>query len=438
MLPEFSCNLLEALPLPPWKGKLDWSLHTTRKWERRIPFPSYVRRTTSTTTDSLKEQTTVFLRFTSLPVELQLRIFGFCSACTLFQLMHVSSAVRIEASKLFWANPATYFLVDASWLLDGGYPGYQCYDLAFMQNVQNIEIEYEPSTNSDICPRRARRDVIRQDRIAAFWDSVKQRFPSARSVVINQNGESGLWRSDGAVPRPLRILLQAHPCTLQASALVSERQDIPDVHGSTLTQPVKTWKRALYQMVAGDVWQKQEYRRRDTVLLPMKHWAGPAGEFERLKRQCFLVELQQYGLWPLAIEALDRYHFDCGKNEPFSCLWAGCDAYFKTPGAWTVHAAETHYQHPSQFSILPNEIKTLFEERARSLEASNRQVRMQFKRIKEEWNNVGENKQKEMKRAWRAQLGEGEGAFRNVEENTEEDRLWREFVQWTSPTWDCY
>jgi hypothetical protein len=82
--------------------------------------------------------------------------------------MHVSSALRADASKLFWANPSAYFLVDAYWLLDRGYPGYQCSDLTFLQNVQNVEIEYEPSTNNDIWPRLGEEMAIRQDRITTF------------------------------------------------------------------------------------------------------------------------------------------------------------------------------------------------------------------------------------------------------------------------------
>jgi hypothetical protein len=434
MRPEFSCNLADALPLPPWENELDWSLHITQKWEKRIPFSSYVQPTASATTNSLQREAASFPQFSTLAAELQLRILGVCPASTLFQLMHVSSTLRPEASKLFWANPSAYFLIDAHWLLEGGYPGYQCCDSAFLQNVQNVEIEYEPSMNNDIWPKFDGRMEVRQDRIAAFWDSVKRRLPQVKRIVINQNGEPGVWRGSDAVPLPLQVLMQARPCTVQISALVLEKHFHPGPGTNTETQARPSWRRSIYQLTASHTWEKVESRHSKTILLPVKRFDGLVGRFEALKQRCLRIELQQYSLWPLAIEALDRHHFNNRNNKPFVCPQPECKAYFNKAGEWTVHAAEVHYQHLSQFNFLPDEIRTLWEERARSLEDSLIQAGTQFRKIKEEWNNARLDEQSAIEYVWTKQLQDNNPW--DAENGANKGKLWRDFLEWASLVYD--
>jgi hypothetical protein len=429
MRPEFACNLLEALPLPPWRKELDWGLYITRKWERRIPFSTYVRPKISTTTNSFQGQATSCPQFGALAAELQLRIISACSISTLFQLMHVSSALRADASKLFWANPSAYFLVDAYWLLDGGYPGYQCSDSTFLQNVQNVEIEYEPSTNNDIWPRLGEEMAIRQDRITTFWSSIERRFPQVKRVVLNQNGEPGIWGGVDAVPPPLQALVQACPLRIEISVFVSKRQPLPNANTSTEIQPRQTWQRSNLRFGANHVWTELEFRPIKTILLPIRQFDGLVGRFEVLKHMCLRIQLQQYGLWPLAIEALDRHHFDNGRNKPFACPWPECDAFFDKAGQWTVHAALLHYQHPSQFRILPDEIRVLLEERASMFEDSIAQARTQFSRIKKEWGNAGQDERSAIRRVWTEQL---ENMWDAAREGASENKLWENFVEWAN------
>jgi hypothetical protein len=431
MSPEFACNLLETLPLPPWKKELDWGLYITRRWERRIPFSSYVRPKINAASNGFWGQATSFSQFGLLAAELQLRILSVCSISTLFQLMHVSSTLRAEASKLFWANPSAYFLVDAYWLLDGGYPGYQCSDLAFLQNVQNVEIEYEPSTNNDIWPRLGGEMAIRHDRITTFWNSIKRRFPRIQRVVVNQNGEPGIWRGADAVPPPLQALVQACPLSINISVLVSKRQPLPNADTSTKVQPRQIWQRSNLRFRANHVWTQLEFRHNKTILLPMRQFDGLVGKFEVLKHRCLRIQLQQYGLWPLAIEALDRHQFNNGRNNPFTCPWPECNTYFEKAGQWTVHAAVFHYQQPSHFSVLPDEIRVLLEGRASVLEDSIAQARTQFGRIKEEWDSAGQDERSAIGRVWIEQLEEtniwdaaGQGPSKN--------KLWKDFLEWAN------
>jgi hypothetical protein len=144
---------------------------------------------------------------------------------------------------------------------------------------------------------------------------------------------------------------------------------------------------------------------------------------------CLRIQLQQYGLWPLAIEALDRHHFDNGRNKPFACPWPECDAFFDKAGQWTVHAALLHYQHPSQFRILPDEIRVLLEERASMFEDSIAQARTQFSRIKKEWGNAGQDERSAIRRVWTEQL---ENMWDAAREGASENKLWENFVEWAN------
>jgi uncharacterized protein YbdZ (MbtH family) len=430
MYPESACNLLDILPLPPWRDALPWGLHTTSEWEKRILFSSYVKPSTSTACYGLQEQAASFPQFGALAAELQLRILGVCPVPTLFQLMHVSPALRADASQLFWANQSAYFLVEADWLLQGGYPGYQCCDLAFMQNVQNLEIAYPPYINNKIWPLRSDGTTgIEQAQITTFWDSVQRRFPQAKRVVINQDAASGTWRGADTVPPPLQALVQAGPCTMAISTLVPERQPLPNADTSTRIPPVSTWQRSQYQFTTSTLWTKIERKHGKTILLPVRQLPGLVGRFVGLKERCVRNRLEQYGLWPLAIEALDRYHFDLNRNRPFACPLPPCRGYFDKAGAWTVHAAASHYQDPTQFSILPNEIRVPWEERVRVLEESRQQAKKQFSKIWEDWDKAGLEEQSATERAWTEQL-EDKTLWDAAGEGVGENKLWRDFLAW--------
>jgi hypothetical protein len=207
MFPKLACNLITMLSYPPWKEGLNWSLHATLMWEKRIPFHSYVHPSAMPT--CFLGQVLSFTQFGALPAELQFRILAFCSADTLFQLMHVSSTLRPEASKLFWANSKAYFHVDAYQLLDGGYPAYTYWDLGFLDHVQNVEIEYDSGTdNRRLCPDPHGRREFQQDPILTFWNSFKKTFPNAMRVIFNDSADPPTWwKDEEPVTPPLRALL---------------------------------------------------------------------------------------------------------------------------------------------------------------------------------------------------------------------------------------
>ncbi|KAH7076790.1 hypothetical protein BKA63DRAFT_510779 [Paraphoma chrysanthemicola] len=118
MVPEFVSNFHTTLSHPPWTDTLRWNLHMTLHGEERVPFHAYVQHRQPVASGIF------FPLFSILPAELHLRILSFCSPQVLFQVMRVSSALRVEASKLFWAHREAYVQVPTSWLLSGAYPNY--------------------------------------------------------------------------------------------------------------------------------------------------------------------------------------------------------------------------------------------------------------------------------------------------------------------------
>jgi hypothetical protein len=261
MLPQFACNLKATLSYPPWNRELDWGLHTTIKWEKRVPFNTYVQ--PDCMVPRATKQDSLFPKFGTLPIELQLRILALCPGNTLFQVMRALPSLRTEASKLFWATPNVSILIKASWLLDGGYAGFTHCELPFLCHVQKVEIEYCRGDNDTISSRDDEGFYARQDVILRFWTSLVQRLPEAKQVVIVQSWlNPSWWRDEEPVAHPLRMLIQACPLGIDVAAIVLEEDSLAGIYNSF--SPTDVWQRSLYRPVAGGGWMKSHEPRGNT------------------------------------------------------------------------------------------------------------------------------------------------------------------------------
>lgn len=438
MLPRYACNLKATLPHPPWSRELDWSLHTTIQWEKRVPFHAYVNR--AYVVPCSTEQDYLFPEFGVLPTELQLRILALCSASTLFQVMQVSFTLRNEASKLFWATPNVSFLIKASWLLDGGYAGFTHCELSFLRHVQKVEIEYRLGDNDTISSRDdegfyARGFYARQDVIVQFWTSLAQRLPEAKQVIIVQNWLTPWWWDDKEpVAYPLRMLTQACPPGLDTAVIVLEEISLAGTHTPLL--PTDKCQRSLYRPAAGGGWVKShEPRGNTTVLPPTKRFQGPVGEFQGLYHRRERVSYQRYGLWPLMIEALDRYYFDNERNTPFTCPVPGCTTYITRAGEWTFHAVQLHCQGVITrdcISLLPDKLRAIFIERLDALSEVDSELDRQYIKLKKAWTTESREDRREIQRRWMDQLKNDPDW--DTGKKPGESRLWTQFWQRMYPT----
>ncbi|KAH7111812.1 hypothetical protein B0J11DRAFT_598455 [Dendryphion nanum] len=438
--PQNACILRATLPQPPWKKPLNWSLHVTIDGEERIPFHLYVRPSAA--------QTALSLPFSNLPVELQLHILSFCSAPTLFQIMRVSSRLRIEASKLFWADPNTFYLIELCWLLEGGYPGSTCYDMPFLSEVQNIKVEHQRGEDDKIGPllddgtRKIRHDLVRR-----FWDTVKKRFPRVRRMVISQNWESISYDKSGFPC--VKILVESCPLQIDISAIILEQTDPrkdnsnnnsnnnSDSDNNMVPPPTNERQQSLYQYTPHDGWRRLlPCPRFKTILMPMKRFHGPVGEFEGLRYISNRLTLRHFALGPLIIEAVDRHYFGEGRQVPFSCPVLGCDGFFNNAGQWTVHATEAHNVGSitqKRFEILPTELIEVFKGHERGLEVKGKELAEKTSRMYNKWNKEGAEERRNMEREWINQL-ENDEAW-DTGTAARESTLWEYFTMIMDPTW---
>ena len=344
----------------------------------------------------------------------------------------MSSVLRAEASKLFWANPKAYFLVSSNWLTDGAYPAYTHCNISFLPYVQNVLVDSREGTDQRIFPIHDETMVVRPERITVFWNSLTKRCPNVKRVFIDQNWLSSPRRMESQqVPRALRILIHSSPSDIQTSTfIVEETNDTPTVcSASILSTP--TCQRSLYRPSAGGIWalvkSPQPWK---TILPPAKKFNGPVGRYQQLDYNRTLTQLQRNGLWPLMVEALDRHYFYMGNNELFSCPSSTCNAYFQKAGEWTIHAAESHYNDwvtRDRFSILPRELRVEFEEREKALGRKEDEIRRIFNNMRDDWREGSVRKQREKERGWIEQL-EKDMAW-NTGTTPKESRLWQNLLQ---------
>ncbi|XP_014562180.1 hypothetical protein COCVIDRAFT_84881 [Bipolaris victoriae FI3] len=401
MLPEFICNFLATLAHPPW-------------------------------TNAIRHNNNQLLRFNTLPAELQLRVLTLCSASTLFQLMRVSSGLRKEASKLFWAHPDAYFVIEAHWLLNGGYAGYNHKDLAFLAKAENIQVDYDFGVDDIICPSGDETVEVQQDQIARFWEIFEKRCPRARNVIINRTWTPLSNRKEThCIPKGAQLLVESSPPRVSASAFVAERANVAaSIDASGLS--TQKWQRAVYHLCPDGLWKKSKVRQDwKAVLIPPKKFLGPVGRFFEFQYRGSLLFLEQLGLWPIAVEALDRWHFEGSKDSPFACPVAGCDGYFQKAGEWTRHAAEFHNQDrivDECMNLLPPGVQVELEDRRAKLAEKEAKIHQDANKIYEEWDIAGEKGQNKMKRMWQGQLSD-DPAWETGAESWGSNQIWQELYR---------
>ena len=420
------CNYLTIIEQPPWKKPLRRGIYMTINGEERTPFAVCVRPSDAATGSCSL--------FSALPAELQLRVLGFCCPSTLFQLMKVSSGLRKEASKLFWAHQGAYFVVEAYWLLeDGGHAGYTNDDLDFLASVENLQVDDGLAMDLWICPMNVDRTVQdRQDRIADFWNALKKRCPRAKRVIINRTWGPGLGREEThSAPQAVQLLVRSSPPGITTSAFVVEKADLPSPGN----------QRTMYQLCPDGAWEKtnsgQDWK---TVFMPAKPFTGPVGRFYELRHIDTRLWLEQCGMWPSVIEALDRHHFDGGRNIPFFCPGPRCSKsrYFQKAGEWIIQATEAHsgeWQYSdweesnrNRFIILPKAIRQDFERRSLILEGKREEIRQRLEELREGWDRSSRQERRKIRRTWQEQL-QNDPLWETGAETWQSNRLWQDFLQ---------
>jgi hypothetical protein len=382
-----------AISKGPWTKPLNWNLQATSDGEPCIPFAVYVQ------PELTRLPSPFFPQFRTLPTELQLRILRFCDSPALFRLMQVSSAMRVEAKKLFWSYPDAWYMVKADWLLAGGFPGHAHHAIDILPHIEQIEVSFDhmyslrQNWEAEIPRDPVEESVVLlqnvEDRVRAFWQTLQYRFPCATSVVVS---ESAPRKATESLPVDLKMMVEMCPEGIRASA--SFLKSVAD-HGYLLERSL--WRRDV--RATGEWQQVASSWMRHNILLPPKDFRGPVGAYDctyyKLHRYC----RQKTAAKLLVIEAVERHHFH-ERRKPFNCFEPGCGSRFEEPGEWTLHALDNaHYP----CTVVPEEVKPLFDRHNSLLEHTYRQDRS-WDKIKADWGEEGSKERHNAEQAFLYQL----------------------------------
>ncbi|KAF2022299.1 hypothetical protein BU24DRAFT_447106 [Aaosphaeria arxii CBS 175.79] len=350
-------------------------------------------------------------------------------------IMRASPTHRDEAEKLFWADPETYYIIESPWLLSGGFPADTGNTFSFFPKVQNLEVTF--MSERDLIRCNDDDFEIRWDEVRKFWNVLQERFPSVKHVVLNHSHESPeRFRDDHSVSIALRALMRTCPQSLDARILiVDDAQSVKNrraIDGEELM-----WERPLYQYGADGQWKKlAPYWQRTTILMPLKGFRGPAGLFESERYQGKRLWYQLIAVDVLAIEALDRYHFDEGRSIPFDCPVVDCDAHFDKAGQWMLHSI-THDIKQMDWhwvNVLPGEVRSVFDARKKDL-AEKRERTNGSVGLHELYNNRGSEERMELEKAMIHQLENDEDWYTG-QQDVRESTLYENFEAEMTP-WCC-
>ncbi|KAF2675687.1 hypothetical protein K458DRAFT_323970 [Lentithecium fluviatile CBS 122367] len=387
----------------PWTQPLNQDLHVTLDREACVPFSHYVSLKRTPMSSRLK-----FPRFQELPAELRLHILAYCDAPTLFQLLHVSSAVRAEAKRLFWSQPDVWYCVEGTWLVAGGWPGLTTTDLPFLASVEQVEVHFnhEMAIRDDWETRTCTgapsvRTQSIEELAQGFWQTLQRLFPRAACVTVS---ESKARMAVDAPPDDLAAVVRMCPAGIRASAALVEEEEL---EGEADSPHVRLRRERCLWRWDGEVggWERVGRRWvRRSVLPPPKPFCGPVGAFFRNNHQCTRYCMRSRAVRYLLLEARERHHFD-GRYEPFACLHPGCRARFTRPGAWTVHAVETCHDQSEEPPTPPATFRAAFVQLEESLSRiRQRDVDGELESMRQAWGQEGSRERTYAERAFLRQL----------------------------------
>jgi hypothetical protein len=320
-----------VVPQGPWTTELNWNLHATHDGETCVPFRLHLQQR------GVHPPAGKFPQFLQLPAELQIAVFRCCDSAVLFQLMRVSSKTRREAEKLFWSYPDSWFQIDGTWLLAGGFSGHTYNAIDFLARIEQIEVQFGglgPLSHNaweDGVRQYAKRppDHIRDQQINKFWQTLQWRFPKATNVVL-----SGLSGDDAGVSPPAAYTITAEKCPSRIRTSVSCLQPVA---GYPARATRTLWHQTLPDCSQPAIWSAASLNwTRQTVLPPPRTFSGPVGAFCRIEYYNSLFFYRHFAKRLLLIQATEAYHLH-PTQRPCICPVAGCSLQFELPGQWATH-----------------------------------------------------------------------------------------------------
>lgn len=329
-----------------WRNPLDITLYMTHYGQAFRYFHQHIQQVPSIASEES------FHHYVELPAELQLRIMQHCDAPTLFQLMHTTRDIRVEARKLFFSHPPTWYRLQADFLLLRPSAGETLYDPAFLASVTQLEI-HAPYMNSRVwkpdvegktfASAEERSEYVDRHvkaEIQAFWRAVKRLCPRVRRVMFTRDGTS--FPDKDVMMDCFQPMARLCPQSLDVFFYTNE---------SAREFYRRRRKRILWRLRSSDedaaietTPQPEQHAASPIMIVipPQKRHRGRVGDFIRAQT----VWEKSYSLGFAAemyrAAATEQQHF-LGRHEPFGCSDAECDAWFDQPEQYTTHLLATHH-----------------------------------------------------------------------------------------------
>ena len=273
--------------------------------------------------------------FLRLPIDLQLIVYEFCDAPTLFQLMRTCSLTRRSTIKLFWEETSTdHWYYCSQWGLFEYRPSsyiflHHCPD--FAHQIKKVEINLIRLES-----------VFRGDttvKAKDFWVKVERIFPSVRSVVLT--GCIPRW---GCPPPSDEEDHEAH-AIIETLVECAPRRIVVRIAFKleNHSDPSDSRSHSLWQVARGlqPVWQILDPDWNPTrVLLPDRKWpVSPLGDFCTVWQRWSSLLYEMRGIEWLMIESYARY----AVHDTIHCPWLDCPATFEQRDQWERHiSASSH------------------------------------------------------------------------------------------------
>ena len=325
-----------------WRNSLDSTLYMNHHGQSFKYFHQHIHQRPSSI--GLKGS---FYQHAELPAELQLLIIQHCDAPTLFQLMRTTRDIRIEATRLFFSDPAIWYRLEADFLLKRPSAGDSLYEPCFLASVEQLEV-YSPHLKSRVWKpdmegktfqsSKERSEYVNEHikaNIQAFWCTVQQFCPQLKRIMFTRDGESFPDKN---------VMVD---CFQRMAQLCPQGLDVFFYTNEPAEEAVnRRRKRILWQLSTSDeIPPKPEAHLKAPgmiVVPPQKTNRGRVGEFikartigEKYCSQSFAAEFYR--------AAAVEHHYFLGRHKPFGCSVANCDAWFDQPEQYTTHLLATRH-----------------------------------------------------------------------------------------------
>ncbi|KAF2680725.1 hypothetical protein K458DRAFT_489639 [Lentithecium fluviatile CBS 122367] len=345
--------MVGAIAYRNWKQPIDaniFGIEVNWQGELRIPFACHVRHSSSTAPLDVS-----FHQFARLPAELQLRVLQFCDKPTLFRLMQTSHLIRGEATKLFFADPETWYCVEGYWLENGGHPTDGLHDIDFLRCIQRLHVECGVFAGNEWT----------DEYIRNFWRRVQCLFPQAKYVMVGDNFPDRhphpVSSSTASWPPPESHRRVCQLCPPNINVFLSMLQG-HDRLKRTL------WRRVAIQEDDNETQELDECQSHPgpSIIVPHKPFRGRVGTCKYLWSQGWAISLQKKALRVFRVAAIERHHFH-GRHKAFGCPAPNCDAWFERPEEYTTHVVTSAKHHEDSY-VLPEPYQSLFADGEKRLE----------------------------------------------------------------------